>query len=131
VTEDSLKYLEMLQGAINRVAANSFLLKGWSVTLATAVLALVAKDSSPRLAVIAVLPCASFWLLDAYYLGIERELRALFERAVAAERPSFVMAPGRLASSAWLRSLWSRSIVAVHLPLSVIVIVVAIYGIVR
>jgi len=34
--EKKLKHLEMLQGVINRMANNSFLLKGWSVVLISA-----------------------------------------------------------------------------------------------
>ena len=31
--EKKIKHLEMIQGVINRMAGNSFALKGWSVTL--------------------------------------------------------------------------------------------------
>jgi hypothetical protein len=34
------KHLELIQAVISRMAGNSFLLKGWSVTLAAALLAL-------------------------------------------------------------------------------------------
>ncbi len=37
---DPVKHLEFVQAVIARQAANSFLLKGWSVTLATALVAL-------------------------------------------------------------------------------------------
>ena len=36
--EDKLKYLEMIQEIIKRMASNSFLLKGWSVTFASAII---------------------------------------------------------------------------------------------
>ncbi len=44
--EAKLKHLELSQGVINRMAGNSFLLKGWSVTLVSALFALSAKDSN-------------------------------------------------------------------------------------
>ncbi len=43
----STKHLEMLQAAITRIAGYSFVAKGWSVTLATAILGLACCD--PRL----------------------------------------------------------------------------------
>lgn len=34
--EEKIRHLEMVQGIINRMAGNSFFLKGWMVTLVTA-----------------------------------------------------------------------------------------------
>jgi hypothetical protein len=42
------------------MAGNSFLLKGWSVTLAAALVALAAKDADLRFAVIALFPALMF-----------------------------------------------------------------------
>ena len=38
--EKKLKHLEMVQGVINRMANNSFMLKGWAVTLVAGIFAL-------------------------------------------------------------------------------------------
>ena len=43
--ENKLKHLEMIQGIINRMASNSFALKGWSVTLVAGIFALSSKDA--------------------------------------------------------------------------------------
>ncbi len=78
--EKKLKHLEMIQAVISRMAGNSFLLKGWSVTLAAAVIALAAnKDSHALLTLIALLPVVMFWLLDGYYLHQERLFRKLYD----------------------------------------------------
>ena len=37
--ENKLKHLQMIQGIINRMASNSFALKGWSVTLVAGIFA--------------------------------------------------------------------------------------------
>ena len=44
--ENKLKHLEMIQGIINRMASNSFALKGWSVTLVAGIFALSSKDAN-------------------------------------------------------------------------------------
>ena len=59
------------------MAANAFLLKGWSVTLVSALFALSAIDRSRAFFIIAYLPVLVFWALDAYYLSLERQFRAL------------------------------------------------------
>lgn len=74
-----LKHLEMIQGIINRMAGNSFLLKGWSVTLISALFALAAKDSNRFFLYLAYFPCVAFWSLDGYFLWQERMYRKLYQ----------------------------------------------------
>ncbi len=78
--ESKLKHLEMIQAVVNRMASNSFLLKGWSVTLVSALLALAAANSDRRFVFVAVLPLLMFWLLDAYFLRQERLFRKLYDK---------------------------------------------------
>lgn len=77
--ESKLKHLEMIQGVINRMAGNSFLLKGWSVTLISALFALAAKDSNQFFIYLAYFPCLAFWSLDGYFLWQERMYRKLYQ----------------------------------------------------
>lgn len=85
--ESKLKHLEMIQGVINRMAGNSFLLKGWSVTLTSALFALAAKDSNSFFVYLAYFPCVTFWSLDGYFLHQERLYRKLYQ-AVSRKQPS-------------------------------------------
>src|SRR5712692_9978631 len=78
--DSKLKHLEFVQSVVSRMAGNSFLLKGWSVTLAAALFALSAKDANPRLIAIAYYPILVFWLLDGYFLSQERLFRALYDK---------------------------------------------------
>jgi hypothetical protein len=77
--EHEIKHLEFIQTTIARLASNSFLLKGWSVTLAAALFALAGKDSNPRFALVAFFPAFAFWVLDAYFLRQERLFRRLYD----------------------------------------------------
>jgi hypothetical protein len=77
--ENKGKHLEFLQGAINRMAGNLFLLKGWTITLIAALFALSAKDSNKAYVLIAYFPAFIFWILDAYFLSQERRFRALYD----------------------------------------------------
>jgi hypothetical protein len=60
------------------MASNSFLLKGWSVTLVAALFALAAKDSDKKYIVVAYFPVLVFWILDAYFLSQEKQFRKLY-----------------------------------------------------
>jgi hypothetical protein len=76
--EKKLKHLEFIQQAVNRMASNLFLLKGWTVTLIAALFALAAKDSKDIYFAIAYFPPLMFWVLDGYFLSQERRFRALY-----------------------------------------------------
>lgn len=78
--ENKIKHLEMVQQIINRMASNSFALKGWSVTLIAGIFALSSKDADKMYFLVAYCPIIVFWFLDSYYLLQERLFRALYEK---------------------------------------------------
>ena len=78
--ENKHKHLDMLQGIINRMASNSFMLKGWSVTLIAGIFALASKDTDKIYFLITYVPIIAFWGLDAYYLRQERLYRKLYDK---------------------------------------------------
>jgi hypothetical protein len=78
-----IAHLGFIQGVINRMGANSFLLKGWSITLVAAVFALSSKDSDQRFVLLAYFPVIVFWILDAYFLHQERLFRKLYEKVAS------------------------------------------------
>lgn len=80
-----LKHLEMLQQIISRMANNSFLIKGWSLTLISAILTFstatkdITQSNMYFVLLIALLPALAFWYLDAYFLRQERLFRKLYD----------------------------------------------------
>lgn len=78
--ENKIKHLEMIQGVINRMAGNSFALKGWAVTLVAGIFVLAGKDTDKLYFLVAYIPVIVFWWLDAYYLLQERLYRSLYEK---------------------------------------------------
>ena len=82
MSEDrKLAHLQMIQGVVNRLSQNSFLLKGWTVVLTSGLFALAANGSEILFVYLACLPAAIFWWLDAYFLHQERLFRALYDQA--------------------------------------------------
>ncbi|MGL5255357.1 MAG: hypothetical protein ACRC9L_10280 [Brevinema sp.] len=78
--ENKIKHLEMIQGIINRMASNSFALKGWAVTLVSGIFVLSSKEADKMYFLVAYIPIIVFWCLDAYYLLQERLFRSLYGR---------------------------------------------------
>lgn len=84
--EAKLKHLEFLQNAINRMAQNSFLLKGWSVTLMGGLLALSFKEMDYLYVIISVVVLVFFSFLDSYYLRHERLFVKLYDQVRSASK---------------------------------------------
>lgn len=122
--ENKCRYLEMIQGVINRMAANSFSLKGWAVTLVAGILVLADKDRWYFL--IAYIPIIVFWGLDAYYLLLERRYRALYDKArmMNDEHIDFSMNVNQAGISTNQNGFWknffSKTELAFYFPLAVI-----------
>lgn len=77
--QKKIKHLEMIEDVIERMAKNSFQLKGWSMTLVSAIIALSSKDSDQRFILFAIIPIITFGFLDAYYLQQERKYKLLYK----------------------------------------------------
>jgi hypothetical protein len=125
--EHEIKHLELVQSVISRMAQHSFQLKGWSVTVATAVIALAAKESSPGLATLALFPAVAFWSLDAYYLRQERLYRKLFEAIADPLKvvPPFSMTTKEYVSEvgSWVTTLRAKTILPLHATIVLIIVV--------
>ncbi len=78
--DEKIAYLQMIQSVITRMATNSFLIKGWSITVVAALGALAAAGKSELFVYLALFPTAMFWALDAYFLRQEKLFRRLWDR---------------------------------------------------
>ena len=62
------------------MANNSFLLKGWAITVVGGLLAFGFKDLDSRYIFISLAVLFLFWILDGYYLHQEKRFRELYEQ---------------------------------------------------
>jgi uncharacterized membrane protein len=116
--EAKIKYLGMVQNVINRMANNSFLLKGWMVTIVSALIALEISETSNVLLVVAILPIVMFWTLDAYFLRQERLFRKLYDRVriLDADQIDFSMNTLLFKNdvSSWIRVMFSITLIVFY-----------------
>lgn len=78
--EYMLKEVDIIQDIIKRMAFNSFLIKGWAVTLVVVTLLLRGPEYQ---ACVAFIPLLTFWFLDAYFLWQERMYRTLYKWVIS------------------------------------------------
>lgn len=127
-TEEKLKHLDFVQAVITRMAQNSFMYKGWAVTILAGGIA-VSKDMTGQLFILALVPAlCAFWLLDSLYLRQERLFRHLYSNVVQDNVPTFSMNAQVYASTPLfidiLKIMFSWSVVCLYLPMILLVIVV-------
>ena len=121
-----IKHLEFIQGVINRLASDSFRLKGWSVVLVSALFVLSAREGRPELVSAAIVPVFVFWGLDGYFLWQERLFRVLYDhvRVLAEDQVDFSMnvrAVGTGRAPTWLGATFSRTLLSFYAALAVAV----------
>ena len=127
--ESKLKHLEFIQNVITRMANNSFLLKGWSLTLVSALLAFFVSNSGRwKFLLIAFLAAFIFWALDAYFLRQERLFRKLYDhvRNLQPTEIDFSMntSPHSKEVASWLKVMWSITLWLFHLPICLAIVLV-------
>ena len=74
-----VKHLEMIQSVIARLGSGAFVVKGWAVTIASALIGLAVNSSDSEVALVSLVPTLAFWSMDMYFLRSERLFRTLHE----------------------------------------------------
>ena len=123
-TEERIAHLSFIQGVINRMGNNSFLVKGWTVTLVAGIFALASKDSRSAFVYIALFPIIVFWLLDSYYLREETLFRKLYEGVAHGAIKSDEFTMKTTAFNHAVPSLWRTAFTRTVFPFYVLIIVI-------
>ena len=125
--ETKVAHLEMIQAVITRMAGNSFLIKGWSVTLVAALFALAAAKTNKSFVYLSYFPAFMFWALDAYFLRQERLFRKLYDHVRMSDKPvdfSMNTSPFEENVEGTWRVAWSHTLRLFHGTITATIIVV-------
>ena len=127
VDENKIRHLEFIQNIISRLNSNSFMIKGWAITIVSAVLALLATTSNKAFIAITGLPIIVFWVLDSFYLQTERKYAILYGKII---EPSSNIPPFNLninspevsneGGTSYFASFFSRTIKVFYLSLLIV-----------
>ena len=129
---DKQKHLELIQGVINRFSKNSFLLKGWSVTLVSALFAFSVSNCQTNLIYFAYIPTTVLWGLDGFFLWQEELFRKLYNcvRNIPENAIDFSMDVSQITDKkrpTWMRATFSKTIIPFHgmliLPIVIMTII--------
>lgn len=129
--ENKRKHLEFIQSVISRMAGNLFFLRGWTITLIAALLALFTKgNNSNYIIYFLIVLTLVFWILDGYFLSQERLYRDLYNhvRTLKEEKIDFSMDTSeykKYKRNTLIYSMFSSTLLVFYLPLIVVAIIIA------
>lgn len=101
------KEIDLIQSCINRMAQNSFVVKGWLIALVAVVLALLPeKFNLTFLCFISIVLIVCLWYLDAFFLKMERLYRWKYNWVITNRMRSdeFIFDLNPHNSRTWLRA---------------------------
>lgn len=121
--ENKRKHLEFIQSIVSRMSGNLFFLRGWTITLITALLAFIIKGSSTNYVIyFLIVLILVFWILDGYFLSQERLFRDLYNhvRKLKEEEIDFSMDTNeykKYKKNTLVYAMFSSTLLVFYLPL--------------
>ncbi|NTS41918.1 hypothetical protein HRG84_13460 [Flavisolibacter sp. BT320] len=129
IDDKKIKYFELLQNIITRMNSNSFMIKGWAITIVSAVLALLASTDNQSFIAITAVPILVFWISDSFYLQTERRFVTLYKKAIVKNSTleAFSMdikadAIKNQQGNSYFESFFSRTILSFYLSLLIVAV---------
>lgn len=133
--EEMHKEIDLVQACITRMAQNSFMIKGWFVSIYAVILALLPEKINLYLLCITLMVVnLIFWYLDGFFLKTEKTYRKIYDW-ILQERPKnnrelmYQLTPNKFngkigeVESIW-RVMWSQTLRWFYLiPLIIIIVV--------
>lgn len=132
---DKKEHLKMIEDIITRMANNSFLIKGWTVTLIAALLVFADTKNNIYFIWIAIIPIIVFWYLDSFYLQLERKYRQLYifvqqdyinivKPDYKEQVPPFNMSTENIKVTNIARIMFSKSIIPIYSTILIVTLII-------
>lgn len=126
--EEIHKEIDLVQSCINRMAQNSFIIKGWLFGTLVALVAL-ASNIVPKtaLCLVAIVIIVCLWILDAFFLKTEKMYRKKYDW-ILSERPKgnrdylYNLKPTEpkeavINTMSWSRNMFTKTLTPFYIPL--------------
>ncbi len=126
--ENKLKHLEFIQSTINRMSTNSFIVKGWTITLVALIFTTSLSKINGYQIFILFIPVLMFWILDGFFLSREKSFRSLFSyvRKLKVEEIDFSMDTSKFKKgrNSWFYTLFSHTIMIFYVTLILSILII-------
>ena len=125
--ETKSKHIDLVQSIITRMAQNSFVIKGWMITIVVGLFLFLQNDNLQNNFLIYLFPIIGFWLLDSYYLWQERLYRKLYGSVISnlKESSDLQLSVEEFKNSTkYLSALFSITEILTYLPVALFVFLI-------
>lgn len=127
---NKIKHLEFIQSIITRFNSNSFMIKGWVITLMAAVFAISAAEKDLFIGFLNYLILPAFWILDGFYLSKERQYRKLYTTVISKTENDIDFDLNANAfnrgKDTWMSAIFSKTLIVFY-PTLIILTIISIY----
>lgn len=128
MNDKKFKHLDYIHNSINRMSTNSFLIKGWAITIISALFIFADDQMNERILAIAILAMVIFWYLNGYFLQQERKFRALYDkvRILSENKIDFSMSTDEFKKNEYslISGIFGSTIWPLYLTIIIMIIVV-------
>jgi len=134
IPQAAQSHLNMLQAIIQRMSTNCTSCKTWCVTLVSGLMVVLFTNSKSILFPAILVPIILFFVLDAYYLSLEKRFRDAHNNFIKKMHDGtlivsdlFVMAPSGNQKKAFFKAMSSFSIWPFYVTLFLLNLVIYLY----
>lgn len=80
MSDKKFKHLDYIHNTINRMSSNSFVIKGWTISIVSILFIFSDKEMNGNFLLISLIAVIIFWYLNGFFLQQERKFRALYDK---------------------------------------------------
>ncbi len=80
MSDKKFKHLDYIHNTINRMSNNSFLIKGWTISVISIIFIFSDDEKNGNFLLISFVAVLIFWYLNGFFLQQERKFRALYDK---------------------------------------------------
>ena len=95
--------------------SNSFLIKGWCITIVSAIFVLSQKETNIYFLAFSIVPCLSFWIVDGFFISTERKYRELYTHVIKLDEASIDFSmdtnPFKKNNNSWICGILSKTLI--------------------
>lgn len=128
MSEKKLKHLDFIHNTINRMSTNSFIIKGWTISIVSVLFIFAEDKKNERFLAIAILAVVIFWHLNGYFLQQERKFRGLYDkvRGLSENQIDFSMSTSEFKKDEYtlLSGIFGKTIWPLYLTIIVMIVLV-------
>lgn len=127
MNEKKFKHLDYIQENIKRMSNNSFIIKGWTISIISILFIFSNKEMNKSYLLITLLAVLVFWYLNGFFLQQERKFRALYDkvRIQSESEIDFSMSTDEFKSRDFylIGNIFSKSIFPLYLVIIIMILI--------